>query len=186
MSEKLPRIVEELNKASEEEVAAADKFLQNSVLKNSTFGTDAMPDYRIKKDSKDRVTEENETRDPLNSDDDFQDTVIEGDEPHDFLNSDTLKNSEVLGLDLTETPGDLSRAEAVLHKPQAPARVMQNTAERPQTFTGLLNDHSLVEDTIGYQNSPEGRRQARKASVTEVATAPKSGLLSKIKNLFGG
>lgn len=176
MSEKLPRIVEEVNKASKEEIEAADKFLQNSVLKNSTFGTEAMPDFRIK----------TESHDHLNSGDDFQDTIIEEDEPHDFLNSDTLDNSKVLGLDLTEVPRDLSQAEAVLHKPQPPARVMSSQVDRPKTITGLLNDHSQVEKMIGWENSPEGRRQARKAAMAEVSAAPESGLLSKLKKIIGG
>src|SRR3989344_4064209 len=96
MSERISKIVPELNKASQEEIEVADRLLAGSVLKDSNFGDTELPDFRIK----DFQTT------------DFQDTIIEENEPHDFLNSDTLKNGEVLGLDLAETPGDLSRAEA--------------------------------------------------------------------------
>jgi hypothetical protein len=139
MTERIPRKIDVVNKPSQEEVDAADKFLKDSVLMDSDLITEAEANYKI---------------------DDFQDTIPTEAEPHDFLNSDTLLNSRMIGIDLTEAPGDLKQAEAVLHKPPQPARVMQNTTEKPQTITGLLNDHSQIKETIDYKGGPERRRRA--------------------------
>jgi hypothetical protein len=156
MTERIPRKIDAVNKPSQEEVDAADKFLKDSVLMDSDFTTEAEENYKI---------------------DDFQDTIPAEAEPHDFLDSDTIDNSRVTGLELTEAPGDLKNAEAVLHKPPQPAKVMQNIAEKPQTITGLLNDHSQIKETISYKGSPEGRRQ------TEREANKKKGFWSR---LFGG
>jgi hypothetical protein len=161
MPEKIPRIIPEVNKASESEIKDADSFLTDSVLNDSGFDDTDLPDFRLK---------------------DFQDKVPGEVEKHDFLNSDTLKNSQVIGFDLTEAPGDLRKAQAELHRPQQPARITPREVDRPRTISGLLNDHSQTANTIGNSNTPAERARARK----EAARAPKTGLFTKLKKLFGG
>jgi hypothetical protein len=116
-------------------------------------------------------------KDYVIKDKDFADT-----EPmsahHDFLDSDTADNSRVVGLNLTEAPGDLLGAKAELYTPPPRAKVYATKAEI-KDINELLADSSQLDDTI-----PNRKRDELREATLARKKREEDGFFNRLKRLF--